>query len=379
MLKVLITGDFCPIGRTDKYLKSEQYDSLFNGFEKIIEQVDYSVVNLECPITNSTQRINKTGPCLKTENINSLDALKYVGFNMLTLANNHIQDYGENGVLDTITNANSKGFDTVGAGKNFKSASEPFVKKIKGLRIGFINIAENEFCAVNDTIAGAYTFDFINNTKTIQNLKSKVDRIILIYHGGREHYQLPSPEQRRRFRYFIDLGVDAIVAHHTHCVSGYEYYQDKPIIYSLGNFIFDYKKKYQKGIWTEGMSVILTLKDNESNFKIDLIPHLQGREEDSTLKLLEGERKNFFLDKIKKLSKIIENDSLFYEEWDKYIQTQRNYYLPNLYIRNLYLRALFMKNILPISWIKGKHNLLALNLNRCEAHSEILKEILIRK
>ena len=99
----------------------------------------------------------------------------------------------------------------------------------------------------------------------------------------REHYQLPTPEQRKRLRYFIDWGVDAIVAHHTHCFSGYEYYNNKPIVYSLGNFIFDYKSKYQKGLWTEGMSVILSLEAD--NFKVELIPHLQGRKEDSTLRI----------------------------------------------------------------------------------------------
>ena len=97
-----------------------------------------------------------------------------------------------------------------------------------------------------------------------------------------EHYQLPTPQQRRRLRYFIDSGVDAIVAHHTHCVSGYEYYDGKPIVYSVGNFIFDYKKKYQQGMWTEGMSVILILKDINSNFNLSLIPHTQGKKDDFT-------------------------------------------------------------------------------------------------
>ena len=377
-MKILISGDFCPIGRTDKYLKEENYNELFNGFEKLTANVDYSIVNFECPVTESNTKISKTGPCIKTQNINSLKALQFAGFNLLTLANNHIQDYSDQGVLDTIKFAKEYKFDVIGAGKDINEASKPLIKEISKIKIGFINIAENEFCAATNNTAGANTFDFIENTKTIQQLKQNVDKIILIYHGGREHYQLPTPEQRKRLRYFIEIGVDAIVAHHTHCVSGYEFYNNKPIVYSLGNFIFDYKEKYQKGIWTQGMSVILNLEDKDKNFTIDLVPHLQGRKENSALFLLDNGEKELFLKSINNLNKKISNDVVFFEEWKNYIKTQENFYLSSLYGINLILRVLFIKKILPIFILKSKHRILALNLTRCETHNEILKEVLNR-
>ncbi len=375
-MEILVSGDYCPIGRTEKYLREERYDELFNGFNKIVENVDYAVVNFECPLTLSNQKISKTGPCIKTEDLNSLKALQFAGFNLLTFANNHIQDYSGQGVLDTLKFAKEIGFDTVGAGKNSLEASKPFITVIKGIKIGFINIAENEFCAATDVLPGANTFDFIENIKAIQGLKDEVDKIILIYHGGREHYQLPTPEQRKRFRFFIESGADAIVAHHTHCISGFEYYEGKPILYSLGNFIFDYKKKYQKGIWTEGMSVVLSLNNKEDDFAIELIPHLQGREKNSTLVLLEGREKETFLEKVNYLSSKIVDDKIFFQEWENYIISQEKFYLSSLYIKNFFFRALFMKGVLPVSLLKSKHNILALNLMRCEAHSEILKKIL---
>ncbi len=378
-MKILIAGDYCPIGRTQKYLKEEDYKGLFNGFENIVKEVDYSIVNFECPVTKSHTKIVKTGPCLKTEDLNAFEALKYVGFNLLTLANNHIQDFSHEGVTDTINYAKERGFDVVGAGRNIKEASESFIKEINGIKIGFINIAENEFCAAEIDVPGAYTFDFIENTKIIKNTKSKVDKIVLIYHGGREHYQLPTPEQRKRFRYFIDSGVDAIVAHHTHCVSGYEFYDKKPIVYSLGNFIFDYKKKYQEGIWTEGMSVILKLENKDSSFEIELIPHTQGKKDDSTLRLLRGDHKKAFLKKVNILSEIIVDDNKFQESWFNYIATQEKNYLSSLYIKNIYIRALFLFGILPISLLRSRHNILMLNLLRCEAHNEISKNVLNKK
>lgn len=374
-MKILITGDYCPIGRTEEYLAKERYAELFNGFEKITEQVDYAIVNFECPVTLSNQKIAKTGPCIKSEELNSLKALKYAGFNLLTLANNHIQDYSGQGVIDTIKYAKEHGFDIVGAGYDQIEASKPLVTEIKGRKIGFINIAENEFCAAGPDLPGAYTFDFVENTKAIYSLKKIVDKVILIYHGGREHYQLPTPEQRKRFRFFVESGVDAIVAHHTHCFSGYEYYEGKPIIYSLGNFVFDYKKKYQKGIWTEGMSVVLSL-NKDDNFDIELFPHLQGREVNSSLLMLSGAEKIKFIEKVNHLSSIIVEDKAFFEAWENYILSQEKFYLSSLYIKNLIIRALFIKGILPVSLLKSKHNILALNLMRCEAHGEILKKIL---
>lgn len=373
-MKILISGDFCPTGRTEDFLKNEDFTSLFNGFQEVVKTVDYAIINLECPITTATQKIEKTGPCIKTENIKALDALKFAGFDLLTLANNHILDYDQQGVTDTLVQVQKHGFAAIGAGSNLKEAKKPISKEIKGRTIGFLNIAENEFCAATDHSAGAYTLDLIDNLNQIKLLKQRVDKVVLIYHGGREHYQLPSPEQRKRFRYFIENGVDAIVAHHTHCFSGFEYHLGKPIVYSLGNFIFDYKKKYQKGKWTEGMSVILHLE--KEDFTIEFLPHVQGRTDDPTLHLLENNDKKKFLDKVDELSAIIQDEVLFKKEWHQYIESQENFYLSSLYVKNIYVRMLFVKGLLPISWLRSKHNMLILNLSRCEAHHEITNAIL---
>src|SRR5690606_24447148 len=177
-MKILISGDYCPIGRTAELLRQENYEKIFNGFDQIVASVDFSVVNLECPVTTSSSKISKTGPCIKTEDLNSLKALQFAGFNLLTLANNHIQDYSGQGVMDTIRNAQAMGFDIVGAGSSQREALRPFIQNLEGIKVGFINIAENEFCAATDTVPGAYTFDLIDNLKEIERLRLKVDKII---------------------------------------------------------------------------------------------------------------------------------------------------------------------------------------------------------
>ena len=94
---------------------------------------------------------------------------------------------------------------------------------------------------------------------------------------------------------------------------------------------------------------------------------------------MQDNQKEEFINKIKRLSEIITNDDLFLKAWHNYILTQEKNYLPSLYLRSFYMRALFMLGILPVSFLRSKHNKLVLNLIRCEAHSEILKTILNKK
>lgn len=375
-MRILITGDYCPIGRNGELIKQGNYAALFNGYDKITNMADYSVVNFECPFTYVSSPIVKEGPAIKVSDKNVFEALKYCNFNLLTLANNHIKDYGGRGVLDTIKEATKFGFKTVGAGKDISEASKPHITEIKGHTLAFINIAENEFNGASYNQPGAYGLDLVENSYLIKEVRSKVDYLIVIYHGGREHFQLPTPEMRKRLRFFINCGADAVVSHHTHCYSGYEYYNNGLIVYGLGNFIFDYKKKYQTGRWTEGASALLTLKNNR--FVVELIPHVQGRVEDCSLKLLEGNALSKFQEKISEINSILNDDEKYALKWEDYLESQKKTYLSSLFIPFFYLRAFFILGIFPINLLIRKNTKTLLHYIRCETHNEISKEILAR-
>jgi poly-gamma-glutamate synthesis protein (capsule biosynthesis protein) len=373
-VNILITGDYCPIGRNQKSIEKGDYTSFFGDFVDVCKNVDYAVTNLESPVTKNKTPILKSGPNIKGP-LDSLKPLKKLGFNLVTLANNHILDFGEEGVKDTISNCYKEGIDTLGAGSSLKQARTIFYKEIKGKLFAFINITENEFCAATKTTYGANPLNLIQNQKDIIFAKKKADYVIVIAHGGREHYQLPTPSVRDRYRFFIDSGADVVVAHHPHCYSGYETYNTKKIFYSLGNFIFDYKLKYQKGSWTEGMSIIL--KFSERGIDFDLIPFFQGRSEDPTLKLMQGKDRDVFNLRIKKLNKNIENDKLFFDSWEAYINSQIKNYNGLLFIRNTYLRFAVIKGLVPFfNLASNKRKALLLNLLRCESHREIMIDVL---
>lgn len=373
-LELIITGDFCPIGRNEKFIENLNINEVFGEFLNYISEADLSITNLESPITDSENKIDKSGPNIKL-NTNTSKFLHKAGFNLVTLANNHIMDYGKEGLIDTIKKCTENSLETVGAGKNLDEARKIFYFNKNNLTIGIMNIAENEYCTTHGNYHGANPLDLVNNFYDINTAKKNCDQLIIISHGGREHYQLPTPEQKKRYRYFIDCGADIVIGHHTHTFSGYEEYSNKYIFYSLGNFIFDYKEKYQMGKWTEGFALKLNITKDKINF--DIIPYYQGRKIDQRLKLLNDNEKLKFQNKLEELNKILKSDSLFIQEWDKYIKSQDIGYKANLFIQNKYIRALISRGFLPKIFFHSKeHKKVLLNLLRCESHREIMIDVL---
>ncbi|WP_313028814.1 CapA family protein [Soonwooa sp.] len=373
-MKIFISGDFCPINRIQSFIEEDRMEDVYNDMLPILQDVDYAVTNLECPLTTSDKAIIKSGAAIKSTP-DSIKLLKKGGFNLVTLANNHILDYGGNGVMDSIKLCHQNNIATVGAGKNLDEAKKAFFIKHGDLKIGFYNVAENEFGNTYGESPGANPLDPIQNSYDIKDAKEKCDYLLVIVHGGREHYQLPSPKTKQRYRFFIDCGADAVVAHHPHCYSGFEYYQEKPIFYSLGNFIFDYKKKYQKGMWTEAYAVIFDLSAEKLDFEI--IAYKQGREEDPTIRLLNDEESEAFHGKLNDLNVIINNEELLLKEWRNYVEKEKVNYKSNLLIQNKYIRELIKRNFIPKAFLHSKeHQVLLLNLLRCEAHREIMTDVL---
>lgn len=367
-----IAGDFCPIGRNEKCFSNQDFKAV-EAIKPSIDDVDFSIVNLEAPLTTSDYKIKKSGPNIKA-NPKTIAALQYLGIDLVTLANNHILDFGEKGVEDTLQICQQEQIKTVGAGSNLQEAQQPFSIEINGKKIALLNFAENEFCAAKKNSAGANPQNEIANFHAIKTAKKNNDLVVVIQHGGREHYQLPTPQQQQRYRFYAEVGADIVIGHHTHCYSGYEIYHQVPIFYSLGNFIFDYKKKYQQGKWTEGFAVVFSVEDQ---ITFEIIPFFQGRSDHPSLVLMEGVDKENFFKNIEKLNAIIANEDDLQTAWQDYLATQSANYKSMMTVQNKYLRAAIAKKYLPYLPIHNKaHLLLLLNMLRCETHREIASEVL---
>ena len=370
LISILIAGDLIPYERTVPLFEAHKTDCLFGDILSLIKESDFSVVNLEAPIVlDKPTPIRKSGPNLYAS-LAAMEVVKDAGFDMLTLANNHFRDQGQSGVCNTISSADSIGLNYVGGGKNLEEARKISYQRIKDKIFAFINVCEQEYSIAEDEYGGSNPYDLINIHKDIVEAKKRADYLILIIHGGIEHYQLPSPRMKREYRYFVELGADVVINHHQHCCSGYEVYQGKPIFYGLGNFCFDLKVYRNNGLWDKGWLVRLLFEDNNIGFS--LFP-IQQCANTPNVQLLESDA---FASTLDKLNQIIDNDRQLEEEYEKWVTKKTKQRISQLnafgtkYFDRLYKRGLFgtLYNTQRLYLIK--------NLLYCESHLDVLRRIL---
>ena len=371
-INIILAGDFCPIGRIEKLCLNNEFEKIYGNALPILKDKDLSITNLECPLTNTLNPIKKTGPNLIADP-KCIKGIKYADFDIVSLANNHVLDQDEKGLRNTLQICKESGLKTVGAGENLASAMRPLFVTIKDKKIAIINFAEHEFSIATPNSAGAAPLNPIKNYYQILEAKQASDIIIIIIHGGSEHYPLPSPRMVETYRFFADLGVTAIIGHHTHCPSGFEVYNGVPIFYSLGNFIFDWKDKMLKS-WYEGYFIKLTIANNKVT-NIVLTPYYQCKNKPG-LQLMDEDESTEFLERIEGYSNIIQDSELLEKKWLSFCKSHRVNYLSMLLPLNIFQRQLLKRNLLPEFFFKKKRLITLLNLFRCEAHKDVAVEII---
>lgn len=367
-MKVLVAGDYCPQYRVAELFEKGEFETVLGEVKELINDSDYSIVNFECPVTNGNEKaIDKIGPNLCCSH-KGVEALKWAGFDCVTLANNHFYDYGDTGVKNTIEACVKYAINHVGGGEDYKTASSTLHKKINDKTLAVINCCEHEFSIATDKSGGSNPLNPIQQFYAIQEAKKQSDVVIVIVHGGHEHFQLPSPRMQETYRFFIDAGADAVVNHHQHCFSGYEFYHDKPIIYGLGNFCFD-EKGSNGGIWNEGYIVAIDFSDS---VKIEIFPYNQC-DNKPTVALLPKDVYDMRLKEINTIIKDKEQLSKHLKDYYDSCHKQMSYIFEP--IRNRLYNSLRYRGILP-SLVSNKRKLMAFNYINCESHRDKLLSFL---
>lgn len=370
-ISIIIAGDMCLDRRIEELSKKDKFDQIYNNVTSELDNKDLSIVNLECPITNRTNPIDKTGPKLKA-GPETIQNLTYGLFDVATLANNHILDQGEHGLIETMGYLSGAGIKTVGAGKNLKEASKFLTLDIKNNKIAILNFTENEFSIAKKNNAGANPLNTVKNYYDIEAAKKKADIILVIVHGGVERYRLPSPNFKEILHFYADLGATAVIAHHSHCASGLEIHNNVPIIYSLGNFLFD--RDYDYPYWFKSFFIRLFVNGNNVK-KVQLVPYyqFQGGIGMRLMNKIEGEQ---FLNEIADLSRIILNEELLYKEWDKLCSKKSIRYLSIICSLNMLQKKILRKGICSSMILKKEKLLPLLNMFRCQSHREVMKNVI---
>lgn len=255
--------------------------------QSVLRSADVAFCNLECPIsTRGIPTPLKTPEDLaaKREFLfrgtpKAAEVLASAKFDVVSLANNHILDYGENALYDTITHLESANVKHCGAGKDPEAARTPVVIKVGNTQIAFLSYVWS------GTLPGRWFFeagrpgpgcamlhtdgDGELSEESVQALEEDLrtaralaDFVIVSMHWGVERMHRPRPWQRKLARIIIDRGADAIIGHHPHVLQGVELYNGKPIMYSLGNFVFPSNRDANN----DSCIALLTIKDGDNSF-----------------------------------------------------------------------------------------------------------------
>lgn len=360
-MSIIVAGDFVATDRITDIIGGGKFEYAFSEIKEIVDNTDYSLVNLESPIADELAcPINKIGPHLKST-VRLLDAIKYIGFKGVTLANNHFCDYGESGALTTMSLLKDNNLDFVGAGQCLDKASEILYVPIKGKNVAIINVCEHEYSIASERTAGANPINPIKQYYEILKARKIADVVLVIVHGGIENFKYPTPRMQLIYRFFIDAGADTVINHHQHCFSGYEIYNKKPIFYGIGNFCFD-KKGKRNTEWNKGYMVKLIF-DNDINFEI--FPYCQC-DEHPVIRPITGMEKDSFFNELQSLNCIISNQKDLNLKYEQLLCSTDYQYSVNIY-SNRFLNALCKRGYLP-SFIPKKTLFRMLHNIICESH-----------
>lgn len=195
--------------------------------------------NLETSIING-RAIQNNEMVFRTD-LRAVEGLVFAGFNVLSLANNHIMNFGRDGLESTIKILDENNISHIGAGMSEEEIYKPVIKDIKGTKFAFLGFTYNfdQRKSSNGEIYGMANMSIAKMEENVKKTKSKNDIVIISMHAGTEYKISSSSFQENFAQRAIDAGADLIIGHHPHVVQNVQKYKQGYIIYSLGNFVFD--------------------------------------------------------------------------------------------------------------------------------------------
>lgn len=309
ILTITMVGDMMFGRNIDEVITPKYgYEHLFKYVRPYFDQSDYITGNFDNPITLRDGYPQADKFIHLRTNPGAAKALKKVGFSSVTLANNHMKDYGKQGLLDTLKVFNQEKIDTVGAGRDLKSATKISYQTVNDIKIavvGFSDVLPKEFRARKDR-SGIAPADPDVFFPLVAKAKNNADLVLVHIHWGLEYDSGYHPRQQDLAHALVDAGADIVIGHHPHVLEPVEVYKNSVIFYSLGNFIFD------QGWSRTRESVLVQYK---------LQPNGQARIEINPILIREGQPRPvtgwFGLYRREKIFSQITQEMMYTDNWNK--------------------------------------------------------------
>ena len=371
MFKFIIGADLVPTDSNIDLFASADVETLIGkDIKKLLDSASFTIFNLEVPLTDLSTPIKKCGPNLIAPT-KTIAGLKAINPHFFTLANNHILDQGEQGLNSTMSLLDKYDITYAGAGKDVEEAAKPYIFEHDGKKIGIYCCAEHEFTIATENTPGANPFDPLNSLDHVRELKKQCDYVIVLYHGGKEHYRYPSPYLQKVCRKLVDKGADIVVCQHSHCIGCEEKWHGGTIVYGQGNFLFD---DCDNEFWNSALLIELEFS-KDSKVEIKYIPI---KKKGNTVRLSDD---SSILEGFKSRSKQIIDKKFIEENYYKIADfMSKNYYYKISGRISTFLPVRIINkltNYLLLKWIYGEREKLnIINCLECEAHRELLTCIL---
>lgn len=239
-LKIIFTGDIMPGRAVEKTVAKYGGGDFSFMFKHVgfIKEADIAFGNLEGPVSDKGEDLrNLYSFRFKPEVVS---ALAGIGFDVLSVANNHIGDWGRNAFEDTLSRLKEKNIIATGAGMDKAEAVQPKIIEKNGVRVGFLAFTDvgPDWLDADENSSGILNADN-DFSSIIKNASGKADVLIVSIHFGEEYQNTSTTRQKQLAKAAIDAGAKIVVGHHPHVVQEIEYYKNGIIAYGLGNFVFD--------------------------------------------------------------------------------------------------------------------------------------------
>ncbi|MFD1017653.1 CapA family protein [Thalassobacillus hwangdonensis] len=266
------TGDVLFEWSTKKTVADKGYEYPFEHVREYFENDDFTFINLETPLTIRGEKEEKIYNF--RSNPEAAKGLKHIGVDGAAMANNHILDYGTQGLLDTMFALDQEGISYIGAGENDTEAYQAFRTEINGKTYAFLNFSHVlpyvEWYALDSRPGVASGYQWERAIEIIKQTKEQSDYVFVQMHWGIEKEIQFNEDQQEYGRAMIDAGADAVIGSHPHVMQGFEMYNGKLIAYSLGNFLFpDYVKEE-----TAQTGVLQVAINGDGELSYQIHPHL---------------------------------------------------------------------------------------------------------
>uniref|UniRef100_UPI004057AA84 CapA family protein n=1 Tax=Acetatifactor sp. TaxID=1872090 RepID=UPI004057AA84 len=250
-------------------------DCIDETFIKYMQDADIMCLNNEFTYSDRGTPLEGKAYTFRA-NPERVEILKELGVDVVKLANNHVYDYGKDALLDTLATLDAAGIAHMGAGENLSEAMEPVYMEVDGKIIAFVAASRAEKNKMtpqatenNPGILRCYDPELFK--QVIAEADANADFVLAYVHWGTENsYQLEEA-QLTTGKEYLDAGADVVIGAHSHCLQGMEYYEGKPIIYSLGNYWFN-----GKTMDTMLLQLHFYGEDEQQNLEVKVIPGVQS-------------------------------------------------------------------------------------------------------